>query len=225
MSGERWGRLASRYYRYGIRLSLRLARILAELGKTSKLLAGTSRYLLEFASTRTSILARDYNALLRELFQVLLLRASIARTKERIDVLLAKTHGPSGDHLTQQTIHAPYLDAFSYLHAAERRWLALGGAGALTRRLVFERINLGQTALWRIDEQVGQARQEKDEVVMLQTKALLACLDADLRVLSRFSESDDQQNVGFWKSLYNWHDHRQTELKEKLGWLSAELDS
>jgi hypothetical protein len=146
---------------------------------------------------------------------VLLLRASIARTKERLDRILGAV--PAGSKAGPEgKLEPPFLDAFAYIHAAERRWLELGGAGALTRRLVVERINLGQTALWNIFEQTGAQVPCEHQVALATSKTVLAMLDADLKVLRRFAEKGGAKQFSFWSSLYQRHGRRQLELKEKF---------
>lgn len=150
ISGVNWGRLAPRYFRTGIRTSLKLARLLTERhGDKAKAITD---WLLEFARSRVGILTRDYNALGRELFQCLLLQSAIARTHDRIhrhvnrnDARLVMNPLPFERSASSTERTEALVDAVDYICDAEARWLALGGPNALARRLVVERISLVQT--------------------------------------------------------------------------------
>lgn len=156
VAGPTWPRLNSRYFRSGVRLTLKVARRLAELqGADAAGLQSLAHYALEFASDRIGVLSRDYHALARELFHVELLRGALARTYARI-----KNNAEALD------------DAKAYLLAAEKRWLVLGGPAELSRRLLMERLSWHEAAL-----KLG-VRAERD--------IHLHALQSDLRLLGGF---------------------------------------
>lgn len=156
VAGPTWPRLNSRYFRSGVRLTLKVARRLSELqGADAAGLQSLAHYALEFASDRIGVLSRDYHALARELFHVELLRGALARTYARI-----KSNAEALE------------DAKAYLLSAEQRWLVLGAPAELSRRLLMERLSWHEAAL-----KLG---------VSTERGAHLHALQSDLRLLSGF---------------------------------------
>ena len=177
LTASNWPRVNSRYFRSGIRLTLKLARRLAEARGVDPLgLKALADYALQFASDRIGVLARDYNALARDLFHVQLLRGALARTYARM-------------HKSPEAL----ADAAAYLREAEERWLMLGGPGELTRRLLVERLSLGE-ALLRLRPRDNRP-------------ARLQVLRADLRLLDGFVSHAGQART-FWDRWAQRHRRR-----------------
>lgn len=178
--GHVWGRLNARYYRSGIRLSLKLARALHDTpgARDDAGLKRLSAAAMQFAGERIAILARDYNALAAERFHVTLLRGAQVRTACRIAADAALLP-----------------DVRDYLREAEEQWVELGSPTALTRRLLLERLSYREACL-HFEGRSSAAG-----------KAHLSAAKADLELLRGFVETAGGAQ-GFWKRWMARHERR-----------------
>lgn len=193
-----WGRLAPRFYRSGVRLSLRLARQFADREDLSfPWRRSLADYMLDYARTRIGIHVRDDNALARERFHMPLLWAALVRVKARVETLLGSPMG---------SVDA---DARAYLREAEFRWVELGAPPALTRRLLVERIMLAEASAWTSR---GEERQ-----------AILQTIEVDLQLLEGYAKSLEGEHLRFWARRLRYHRDNTKALKNSSRGKNPEL--